>query len=266
MASVVSEMRRPPLVEYELRDHVALIRMNRPERLNALSVQFMEDLDACFVRFVEDDDAWVAVFTGEGRAFSTGMDIKERVATGPPKHSDVPYWPYNLFWEERIDKPVIAAVQGYAYGGGFFFVTRCDIRIAGESAQFQVTEPIRGGIAGYELQLLENLPYAVAAELSAGVTYSAQRAYEVGFVNKVVPDETLLDEAMAVAESMCRIPPLAVHHNLRLLRDLRRERRQLPHATVKEVRRVWDILNESDDTRESFASFIEKRPASYYRR
>jgi len=157
-ASAPATPDRRTLVHYERRGHVAIIHMNRPERLNALSVSFMADLDACWRRFLADDEAWVGVLTGEGRAFSTGMDITERLEGGPPKHSDVPYWDYNLFWEERIDKPTIAAVQGYAYGGGFFFVTRCDLRIAARSAKFQVTEPIRGGIAGYELQLLENLP------------------------------------------------------------------------------------------------------------
>lgn len=255
-----------PLVGYEQRGHVALITMNRPERLNALSAGLMADLDRCFRRFLDDDDAWVAILTGEGRAFSTGMDIKERLADGPPQHSDIPYWGDNLFWDERVDKPTIAAVRGYAYGGGFFFATRCDLRIAARSARFQVTEPVRGGIAGYELQLHENLPYAVAAELSAGVTYTAARAYEVGLVNAVVPDDHLLDAAWAMAEGMCAIPPLAVHHNLRLLRDIRRGRSQLPHATVGEARHAWDVLNGSEDTRESFLSFVEKRPPSYHRR
>ena len=253
------------LVTYECSDHIAVIHMNRPERLNALSLEFMTDFAEAWEAFRADDDAWVVILRGEGRAFSTGMDLKERVDTDRPYLAVVPEWPFNPWWEERIDKPMIAAVQGYAYGGGFFFASRCDLRIAAESAQFQVTEPLRGGIAGYELQLIENLPYAIAAELATGTTYSAQRAYEVGFVNKVVPDEDLMEEAMSVARSMCSIPPLAVHHNLRLLRDIRRERARVPYATERDVDAVWDTLIESKDTRESFDAFMEKRPPVYGR-
>lgn len=253
------------LVTYECEDHIAVIHMNRPERLNALSLEFMNDLAAAWEQLRDDDDAWVVILRGVERAFSTGMDLKERVETDRPYLAVVPEWPSNPWWEERIDKPMIAAVQGYAYGGGFFFASRCDIRIAAESATFQVTEPLRGGIAGYDLQILENLPYAIAAELATGVTYSAQRAYEVGFVNKVVPDEALMDEAMAVARSMVSIPPLAVHHNLRLLRDIRRERARVPYATERDVEDVWDVLIDSKDTRESFDAFVEKRTPVYRR-
>ena len=256
---------RRQLVEYHLHDHIAVIHMNRPERLNALSLEFMNDFAACWETFRDDDDAWVVILTGDGRAFSTGMDLKERVETDRPYLAVVPEWPYNPWWEERIDKPMIAAIQGYAYGGGFFFAARCDIRIAAENAVFQVTEPVRGGIAGYELQLLENLPYAIAAELASGAVYTAQRAYEVGFVNKVVPEADLLDEAMKVAEGMVSIPPLAVHHNLRLLRDIRRERAQLPYSALRAVDEVWDILISSKDTRESFDAFTEKRTPVYGR-
>lgn len=253
------------LVTYECADHVAVIHMNRPERLNALNLEFMNDLAAAWEAFRDDDDAWVVILRGVERAFSTGMDLQERVETDRPYLAVVPEWPSNPWWEERIDKPMIAAVQGYAYGGGFFFASRCDVRIAGESAQFQVTEPVRGGIGGYDLQILENLPYAIAAELAAGVTYTAERAYQVGLVNRVVPDEDLMDEAMAVARAMCAIPPLAVHHNLRLLRNIRRERARVPVATERDVEDVWEVLIEAKDTRESFDAFIEKREPVYRR-
>lgn len=262
----MSEDNSRRLVEYELHEHTAVIHMNRPERMNAMNLAFMNDLAECWERFRDDDDAWVAVITGEGRAFCTGMDIKDRVETDRPYLAEVPEWPYNPWWEERIDKPMIAAVQGYAYGGGFFFAARCDLRIATESAKFQVTEPIRGGIAGYELQLIENLPYAIAAELATGATYTAERAYEVGFVNRVVPDDRLLDEALECARSLYSIPPLAVHHNLRLLRNIRRERAQMSDPITREIERVWDILVESEDAREAFFSFIEKREPTYGRR
>jgi enoyl-CoA hydratase/carnithine racemase len=253
------------LVTYERQGHTALIRMQRPERLNALSIEFMHHLADAWVQFRDDDEAWIGVLAGTDRAFSTGMDIKERMEMDRPYLAKVPEWPYNPWWEQELDKPTIAAVQGYAFGGGFFFASRCDLRIAADDAVFQVTEPIRGGIAGYELLLYENIPYAIAAELAVGSTISAERALQVGFVNRLAPSDQVVSAALAWAEEICAAPPLAVHHNLRLLRDIRRDRARITYWQAREVDRVWGELNASRDTREAFDSFIEKRSPVYGR-
>jgi enoyl-CoA hydratase len=253
-------------VEYERHDRVALIRMNRPERLNALSLKFMHHLADCWNRFRDDDEAWIAVLTGCGRAFSTGMDIKELVARNEPYLPTDPGWPENPWWDEKLDKPTIAAIQGYAYGGGFYFASKCDLRIAAENALFQITEPLRGGIAGYEMLAVEGLPYAIVAELATGQTMTAERAYQVGFVNRLVPEDSLIDSAMEWAEQLCAAPPLAVYHNLRILRDIRRNQSKTTYWQQRDIDRAWTELNASRDTREAFESFMAKRPARYERR
>jgi enoyl-CoA hydratase len=254
------------MVEYERHGNVALIQMKRPERLNALSVEFMNQLADCWIAFRDDDEAWIAVITGTGRAFSTGMDLKELIARNEPYLPTDPGWPENPWWDEKLDKPTIAAVQGYAYGGGFYFASKCDLRIAADNALFQITEPVRGGIAGYEMLEVENLPYAIVAELATGQTMTAQRAYEVGFLNRLVPEGELIGSAMKWAEELCAQPPLAVFHNMRILRDIRRTRSRTTYWQQRDIDRVWDELNASRDTREAFDSFVEKRAARYERR
>src|SRR5215217_1392930 len=124
-----------PLVRYERDGHVALIVMDRPGKLNALSTPFMASLAEAFIRYRDDDDAWIAVLAANGRAFCAGMDISERRDTDRLYLAKVPEWPYNPWFEEHLDKPTMAAVQGYALGGGFFFASRCDLRLASRTAR-----------------------------------------------------------------------------------------------------------------------------------
>jgi dehydration protein DpgD len=255
-----------PLVTYEREGHVSVITLRRPQRHNAITSPLMIDLARCWTEFAEDDEAWVAVITGEGRSFSSGMDIADRVATDQAYLAVAPDWPYNPFMEEHLDKPTIAAVRGYAFGGGFYFASRCDLRVASETAVFQITEPVRGGLAGYELLELENLPYAVVAELVTGRRMNAQRAYEVGLVNQLVRDDQLMDVAMGWAHELCDLPPLALHYNMKLLRDIRRDRSRITHTRQMELDAMWKELNASEDTREAFQAFVEKRQPVYRRR
>lgn len=257
------------VVDYSVHGHIAVITMRRPERLNAMSDALMTDLAGCWNRFANDDDAWIAILTGEGRAFCAGMDFKERTANGSARLVAPPAWPANPWWSYELEKPTIAAVNGLALGGGTFMVTRCDLRVAAESAYFQVTEIQRGGISGspsFELLLTENVPYAVLAELAAGRVLDARRAHQVGFVNSVVPDETTLSAAMEVAEELCSYPPLAVHHHLALMRDHRRAQMKLPRDLNQRTDAARELLNASQDMGEAFASLVDKRPPSYQRR
>lgn len=255
-----------PVVEYERQGHIAIIRMNRPERLNALGYDLAMGLAEGWTRFRDDEGAWVGILTGVGRSFCAGMDVKERAESGRLELGRPQIPIKDPFQENEIDKPTIAAVNGYALGAGFFFASRCDLRVAAEEATFQVTEIVRGNIAGYDLMLWENLPYAVAAEMAVGMTLTARRAYEVGFVNRVVPREKVMETAMDLAQGLVSIPPLAVHHNLRLLRALRRERLSLPYLLRLDAHGVRQQLNTSEDIKESFKSFLEKRQPVYKRR
>ncbi len=253
------------VIEYEKQGHIAVITMNRPERLNTMGYDLMLGLAQAWNRFQEDNDAWVGIITGNGRAFCAGLDIKERLETGKPGLG-MPKVPLqDPFFEFELDKPTIAAVNGYALGGGFFLTIRADLRVAAESATFQITEVVRGGVAGWELELWENLPYAIAAELASGAMFTARRAYEVGLVNRLVPDGKALEAALEMAQDFINAPPLAVHYNLKLMRDLKRSRIVIGHRLWDQARSYNRELRSSHDVKESMQSFVEKRAPVYQR-
>jgi E-phenylitaconyl-CoA hydratase len=200
-------------VLYDLDDHVVTITYNRPHRLNAVNGELRDDLNAAFARFRDDTDAWVAIVTGAGRAFCVGADLKDGAgATGTFG---------GTFWEKptlnsfesgwEIFKPVIAAVNGYCLGYGLTLVTWCDFVLAGESARFGFPE-VRLGVPAIvgAIRLPQRLDWHDAMELLlTGEQIDARRAHEIGLVGRVVPDESLLDETMALARRLTRGAPLA---------------------------------------------------------
>ena len=251
------------VVDYERQGHIALITMNRPDQLNTMNRALVQGLAEAWAHYERDDDAWIAILTGNGRAFCAGRDIKERQAEGDqglglPKSSV-----RDPFWHDELDKPTIAAVNGYALGGGFFLAARADLRVAAESATFQITEVIRGSLAGFQIEAWHNLPTGIAAELAIGETLTARRAYEVGFVNRLVPDGQALAAARQWAEAILERPPLAVDYNLRLARRLRN--RRIPQEIWDQAKTWQAELARSADLQESFRAFLEKRKPVYRR-
>jgi enoyl-CoA hydratase/carnithine racemase len=246
------------VVEYETRDHIAIITMNRPERHNAMSRDLFLGLAECWQRFAADEEARVAILIGTGNSFCAGMDIKERLASGEPGLG-LPKIPIrDPFWFEELEKPTVAAINGYALGGGFFLASRADFRIAVPSALFQITEVVRGNIAGYEAVLTrENLPYAIAAELAAGSMLTAERLYQVGFLNRLTEPGRLLETAITFATELTQRPPLAVDYHLRLLRSL--SRMPLPEEVAEQARHYSHELQQSEDLKEALRAFIERR-------
>jgi len=232
--------------------------MNRPERHNAMGHDLFLGLAESWQRFATDNEARVAILTGQGNSFCAGMDIKERLASGEPGLG-LPKIPVrDPFWFEELEKPTIAAVNGYALGGGFFLAARADFRIAVPTALFEITEVVRGNIAGYELLLTrEHLPYAVAAELAAGGRLSAERLYQVGFINRLAEPDRLLEVALAFATDLTQRPPLAVDYNLRLLRRL--SRMPLPGDITEQARGYSHILQHSEDLQEALRAFLQRR-------
>ena len=253
------------VVEYKKQGHIVIITMNRPERHNAMSEELLLGLAESWQQFAADDDAHIAILTGTGKSFCAGMDIKERLASGKPGLG-LPQIPVrDLFWFEELEKPTIAAVNGYALGGGFFLASRADFRLAVSSAIFEITEVVRGTIAGYEAVLTrENLPYAIAAELAAGGRLTAERLYQVGFLNRLAEPGQLLDTAMALATDLIQRPPLAVDYNLRLVRTL--SRLALPADLTEQARQYSRELQHSEDLKESLRAFIEHRPPAFRKR
>lgn len=248
-------------VQYELRDHVATITINRPDRLNALGSDIVRGLAEAWRRFQADDQARVAVLTGVGRAFCVGEDLKEaveanRAGAGYDAERD-------LYTAGQIDKLVITAVNGYALGGGLALVARSDLRVAASTATFQNAGIIRGWLGGFVPCVTQGLTEPVAAALALGNVIDAQLAHRAGFVNRVVEPESLLDEAQGWARRICELPPLAVRETVRLLH---RHRPSLDAALTARLAEINAWLGTTEDAMESRRSFVEKRKPVYHAR
>jgi enoyl-CoA hydratase/carnithine racemase len=195
---------------YEVRNGVAWLTMNRPEAANALNAELRAALGSGFARFDTDDSAAVLVLTGAGeRAFSAGGDLKEMAAAElqVPPVDFVPQ-PGRTF---HLDKPLIAAVNGLAYGGGFLLAQTCDLVIAADHARFAITEARWGRGSPWAAPLPWLVPPRVAMELVlTAQPIDAVRALAVGLVNRVVAAADLVAETQALAESVAANAPLSV--------------------------------------------------------
>ncbi|KQW42682.1 enoyl-CoA hydratase [Nocardioides sp. Root1257] len=193
----------------ERRGQVLVVSMNRPDQRNALNAELRGALRQAFDRFDQDPELRCAVLTGIGPAFCAGGDLKEMAETNmqvPPEDSFV-----ILGSKGRLEKPVIAAVNGYALAGGFMLAQNCDLAVASEQARFAISEVKRGRGAPWAVPLMAMLPKRVMMELLlTGDPIDAHRAYEVGLVNKVVPADELLDAAVALAQTIADNAPLSV--------------------------------------------------------
>lgn len=248
------------LVEYEVRNHVATLVLNRPEALNALSPAMGEQLREALVSFVDDDDAWVCVMTGTGRSFCAGRDIKAQVDAGETKTMEYSRQ-RNLFLLPDTNKPMIAAINGFAMGAGWYMALGCDIRIAAESAQFGMAEIPTGLLGPYWFSAVESLPWCIGAELTLiGDRIDAQRAYQYGLVNEVVPDDQLMETAQRWADRFLALPPQHVQKTKALMRSMR----VMPESDM--IEREYEVrehLNSLSDTMEAARAFAEKRTGVY---
>ena len=186
-------------ISYELSDGIATITIDRPDAMNAINEAVREGLWAAFRRFVDEDEALVAILTATGeKVFCAGADLKEMSDSGlkVPPPDFMPYLNKNI----HTDKPVIAAVNGLAYAGGFYLSQMCDLCIAADNARFAITEPKWSRGAPWAAPLPWLIPPRVAMELLVTAKpISAERAYQVGLVNQVVPLAELMDAARAMA-------------------------------------------------------------------
>ena len=258
-----------PAVIVEKDGHVLIVTLNRPEKKNAVNCEVMCRLYDAWVQLDEDDDLRVAILTGRGDTFCAGMDLTEigKMRTGNP---DNPWMeramsePALIFgaWLKtyRPTKPVILAAEGFARAGGTEILQGTDIRVAGESAKFGVTEVQRGlfPMAGSTVRLRRQIPYAIAAEmLLAGDDLSAQRAFDLGLVNHVVPDGQALARACEIADRIAANGPLAVKAILATLR----ETETLPEEEAFAIEQRYGMqVMTSEDAAEGPRAFLEKRP------
>ena len=247
-------------VQYEVENRVARITFNRPERLNAFSQEMGLEFRAALLDFDNDDDAWVAIITGTGRSFCAGRDIKEQVEAGEANLSRYSY-EYNIFGIVDTDKPMVAAVNGFAIGLGWYITLGCDFRVAAESAQFGMAEIPTGLLGPYWFSGVESLPWCIGAELTLiGDRIDAQRAYQYGLLNEVVPDDQLLERAEHWAERVLALPPQHVYRTKALMRSMR----NMPDAPLLDREaETRAYLNALDDTMEAAYAFAEKRDARF---
>lgn len=240
-------------VTYAREGYVAVITMNKPERMNRLDPELVEGLHQAWRRFMADDAARVAVLTGAGeKAFSAGADL-----------NNVPHDLYRAIPSVGVpvDKPVVAAVAGWCIGGGMVLTTMCDILIAADNTIFSYPEVKIAFSGGLITNLASRIPHKIAMELLlVGDNMPVQRAYEVGYVNKVVPVSELMPTAMEWANKIAATAPMPSRMIKRFVGEAM-PKGPTEQAAIARVQ-VEDINNSSDWV-EGRAAFREKRPPAF---
>ena len=251
-------------VKAELEGKLAVLTMNRPKALNALNDQTLDELERLFTAIEKDREVLGVILTGEGRAFVAGADISQMSGYGVEEgrlYSDRAQKLFNKI--EILEKPVIAAVNGFALGGGCELAMSCDIRIASEKAVFGQPEanlglmPCFGGT--------QRLPRLVGTGVAKELIYTcrqvkAQEAKEIGLANKVVPAETLLEEAKAMMAMILSKSPIAIGYckaaiNRGADTDLRNG--------LEIEKECWAVVFGTKDKEEGISAFLEKRTPQF---
>ena len=240
-------------VDYQSGNGIAVITINRPERMNRLDDAIVEGLRAAWQRLMAAEEDRVAVLTGAGeKAFTAGADLK---ALPTSLYRGIPGVGV------AVDKPVIGAVAGWVVGGGMVLTTMCDILIAAENARFSYPEVKVGFTGGIISNLASRIPHKIAMELLLlGEPIDAQRAYEVGYVNKVVAAAELMPTAMAYAARIAATAPLP---SRALKRFVAETLPKSPSEIAGIARADIDTIFASEDWVEGRAAFVQKRPPRY---
>jgi enoyl-CoA hydratase len=249
----------------EQRDSVTLVTLNRPDALNALNSAVLEELIAAFAAFEADDARRCAVVTGAGpKAFAAGADIKEMAGLGGPEAYAGDYLArWSTHFARAIRKPWIAAVNGFALGGGCELAMMADIIIASDKARFgqpEITLGVAPGMGGSQ-RLTRAVGKAKAMDMVlTGRMIGAEEAERAGLVARVVPHENLLEEALAAAEAIAAMPPLAAMANKELVEAAFE---MALEQGLRHERRLFQLLFATADKAEGMAAFVEKRKARF---
>jgi len=253
--------------------HVLIVTLNRPEAKNAFSPEMLLGMYRAWRRLEQDDELYCAILTANGDTFCAGMDLK---AGADGQHrttdefmavmADVP----NVHWQallrdNRPDKPLVLAVEGYALAGGTEILQGTDIRVAADTAVFGITEVTRGlyPMSGSTIRLRRQIPYCLAAEmLLCGEHMSAARALEIGLINRVVATGQALAAAREYAARICANGPLAVRAVTRSLRE--HQECMAEEDAILASDELAGPVFASADAKEGMRAFKEKRPAVFH--
>jgi enoyl-CoA hydratase/carnithine racemase len=247
-------------IRLEVDDGVALVRIDRPAKLNAFTLAMFEELGKVFLQCRDDDSVRVVVVTGTGdRAFSAGADLAESIPALAEGRFDISRWDDAYLKRGAFLKPIISAVNGLCLGGGFELVLATDIRVATDDSVFAFPEASMGFVpaAGTLARLVRQVPYAQAMELMlTSNRFSAQRLQAMGLLNAVVPREQLMETAMAYARRIAVMSPIAlgvIKEAALTLPDL-----ALADAFAAEAR-LSQRAFASDETKQGLRKFAERR-------
>jgi enoyl-CoA hydratase/carnithine racemase len=272
----------------ELEDGISIVSLNRPEKLNAFTIQMIEELHDLFNKLEWDLDVRVLILTGEGRAFSAGTDLNESARIYSPgvledyrdiKYMDIPEVAKRQYYAQKrasqlvlrmreISQPIIAAIKGPAVGMAFAISLAADIRIAGESARFRNSVFLLG-LSAVDIGNSFFLPRLIGLSRAAELIYTArfveaQEAERIGLVSRVVPDEKLMDEAKALAKVLITKSPIG----LRLTKSSLNVNINAPNleSALAIENRAQSICMGTTDPKEGITAFFEKRDPQYPRR
>ena len=260
------------LVEHP-QPHTAVVTLNRPERLNAMSIELVIELEDRLQEVAADNDTWVVILTGAGRAFCSGLDLKDYgiipnidgLSVGRIAQRSMRYYSRLILTLRRMPQPVICAVNGPAYGGGMCLTLAAEIRLAAESATFNATG-IVNGLTSTELAASWLLPRLVGAAhsndmLLTGRRIDAAEAYRMGLVSRVLLDEEIQAEALVVAARMCEFSP----YGLAMTKDILWVNLENPslEAAIEIEDRNQLMLGFTENLPEAIRAFDQGRPPAY---
>jgi E-phenylitaconyl-CoA hydratase len=251
-------------VDYVKEGRIAIFTINRPRAFNAVDLETWRGMHEAMVDFRDDPELWVGIVTGAGdKAFCAGADVKETLPYMKENRHTPWLWPATQLWGLEVWKPLVAAINGYAFGGGLEIALACDIRIASENARMGTTEVTLGLIPawGGTQRLPRMIPWCKAAELLLmGKQIDAEEAYRIGLVNKVVPLEELMSTAREWAEALCQAGPLAVRAAKEAM--VRGASMTLEDGLRLENTLVANLFS-TEDFIEGTTAFTEKRKADF---
>ncbi|MDQ0691354.1 crotonase/enoyl-CoA hydratase family protein [Arthrobacter sp. W4I7] len=259
--SETRELLQDGVLQLERIGHVLLLTLNRPEARNAINGEVAASLGAALELLNRDDDLRVGILTGNGAAFCAGQDLKAFAAGEPVIPRENPHWGFAGFVRHFTAKPLIAAVNGYAFGGGMELALACDLIVASDTALFGLPEVKRGLFAagGGVPRLVQQLPAKIATQMVlTGDPITAQTAERWGLVNEVVDGKVLEAASIALARSIAVNAPLAVQASKRIIATASFQS-TWNSEPWEQIGRELDAVFASEDADEGSSAFIEKR-------